>query len=451
MTMLMHSAEGQLLRPEERQDDPGREIRAGGVIAFLFFVLFLGWAALAPLDAGIYGQGIIAVSGNRQAVQHRDGGVVTAIHVKEGQKVRQGQVLVEMTAPDLRAAERALTGEYLTLLAQRARLIAEQSSSGRIAWPAEFAGLSRADRALADQAVRLQAAQFRARSSALGAQQSVLGQRSRQLAEQQNGYQQQRRSAAEQGRLISEELTGLRELEKKGFASQTRVRALERAQAELQGQEAAMAAETARAGEGIGESRMQSLSLRRTQLESIASDLKETQARLDEVLPKLISAREQLRRATVRAPATGQVVGLSVFTVGGVVAPGQMLMEIVPDNRSLVIQAHIAPGDADDLFVGQVAEVRFLSVHDKSLPLLTGRVTTVSADSLQDERTGQTYFKAEVVVAPAELDRVRKSIGNGQLRPGLPVEIVVATRKRTALQYLLEPLKGTLWRSFREN
>jgi HlyD family secretion protein len=431
-------------------DDPRADIRVGGAIGFLFFVVLLGWAAFVPLDAAVTAQGLVAVSGNRQAVQHREGGVVTAIHVREGQKVNAGAVLVEMAAPDLRANERALTSDYLSLLAQRARLLAERDGRGGFAPPAEFAALPIEDRELAQQAMRLQLAQLQARSASMSAQESVLGQRSRQLGEQQSGYAQQRDSFREQSRILEQELVGMRELEKKGFASTNRIRALERAQAELKGREAAMAAEIARASEGMGETRMQSLSMRRTTLEEVATELRDTQAKISEVLPKLIAVREQLQRARVRAPATGQVVGLTVFTVGGVVAPGQTLMEIVPDNRMLVIQAQVQPADADDVYQGQTAQVRFASVNDKSLPPLSGTVRTISADSFKDENTGLSFFRSEIVVEPSELQKVRGVLGHGQLRPGLPVDVVLTVRKRTALQYLLEPLTSNFWRSLRE-
>jgi HlyD family secretion protein len=431
-------------------DDPRRDIRTGGIIAFLFFVVLLGWAALAPLDAGVYAQGSIAVSGNRQAVQHRTGGTIGAILVREGQKVRAGETLIEMAAPDLKATERALTTEYFSLVAQRARLMAERMGSGGFAAPAEFADLSAEDRPIANQALALQRAQLQARSGSLSAQSSVLGQRARQLSEQQTGYAQQRISVREQQRITSDELNGLRELEKKGFASINRVRAMERALEDLRGREAALTAEIARAGEGKGETSMQTLSLRKTSLEEVAAELRDTQTRLSDILPKLVAAREQLQNATLKAPTSGQVVGLSVFTVGGVVGAGQTLMEIVPDTRKLVIQAQINPADADDVFQGQKAQLRFVSVADKRLPMLEGTVRTISADRLTDEKSGVSYFQAEIEVAPDELDKVRAVLGQGQLRPGLPVEAVLAARKRTALDYLLEPLAVHFWRSLRE-
>ena len=437
--------------PEAVAGEPDREIRLGVTIAILFFVVFLGWAAFMPLDAGVHASGTIAVAGNRQSVQHRDGGVITAIHVREGQHVRAGDVLIELSAPELKASERALTSDYLTLLAQRARLLAERSGQRDFAPPPEFASLSPADREIAVQVMQLQRSEMHARSGSISAQQSVLGQRAGQLVQQQSGYTQQRASLIEQQRLIAEELDGLKSIAAKGFASMNRVRELERAEAQLKGQQAAMESEYARAGEGIGETKMQSLSVTRERLEQIESDLKDTQSKLSETLPKLVATREQLQHSLVRAPATGQVVGLQVFTVGGVVAAGQKLMDIVPDGRELIIQAQLKPSDADDVYQGQKAQIRFVSVHNRTLPLFSGTVRTVSADSFTDEKTGRSYFRVEIVVPEAELNRVRSVLGNGELRPGLPVEAVLTVRKRTALQYLVEPLTGALWRSGHED
>jgi HlyD family type I secretion membrane fusion protein len=298
--------------------------------------------------------------------------------------------------------------------------------------------------------MQLQRAQLSARLNSMSAQQSVLGQRSNQLGEQQSGYSQQILSLREQQRLLSEEIGGLRKIQEKGFASENRIRALERALAELKGREAAMAAEIARAGEGKGETRMQSVSIQSSALEQVATELRDTQARLSDVLPKLIAVREQLQRARVRAPASGQVVGLSIFTVGGVVSPGQTLMEIVPDHRTLVIQAQVAPGAADDVYKGQTAQIRFVSVNDQTLPLLSGTVRTISADSFTDEKSGQSFFRAEIEVPPEQLSKVRGALGRGDLRPGLPVEVLLNVRKRTALQYALEPLTRNFWKSLRE-
>jgi HlyD family secretion protein len=431
-------------------DDPKRDIRIGAGIAILFFVVLLGWAALTPLDAAVRAPGVISVLGNRQSVQHPTGGVVTAIHVREGQDVRRGDVLIELSAPETLAAERALTSDYFMLLAQRARLLAEQAGQTSFAVPVEFAGVSGRDRQLAIAALAMQRGEMGARRAALSAQQSVLSQRERQLREQQSGYLAQRSSVIVQRNILATELSGLREVAEKGFASKNRVREMERADAQLEGQQAALSAEMARAGEGMGETRMQALSLSRDTLQQIATDLRDTESKLSEVLPKLVAAREQLERAQIRAPATGRVVGLTVFTVGGVVPPGQTLMDVVPNNKTLVIQAQVSPQDADDVYPGQVAQVRFESVRDRNLPLIPGTVRTISADRFTDEKTGHAYFRAEIEVQPDDLRRVQGLLGRGQLRPGLPVDAMLSVRKRSALQYMLDPLTSSFRHALHE-
>lgn len=438
--------------PPVLSDDPKRELRIGGIVAGAFFIGFLGWAAITPLDAGAYASGVIAVSGNRQAVQHRDGGLVSAIHVQEGQTVAKGQILVEISAGELRATERATAGEVYSLLAQRARLTAERTRAGAVATPVEFAKLTGDDLVLAQDALALQRLQFTARRQSLDAQRGVLAQRESQLAEQTTGYQRQLDSNAEQKRLIGEELDGLRKLASQGYAPMNKVRALERSEAALTGEEGAYRASIARSGEAIGETRMQLMTLDRRMMEEVTGQLRDIQVRLDELQPKLIALRDQLNRAVVRAPEGGKIVGLTTFTIGGVVAPGSTLMEIVPQDRALVIQANVAPNDADDLRIGQTTQVRFTSLHERDLPILKGKLTKLSADSFQDEQSGQRFFRAEVAVPPAEMDRIRKVRGpRTGLQAGLPVEVLVPLRKRTALDYLLEPLLQTVWRSGREH
>lgn len=437
--------------PKVPTDTATKEIRIGGIIAGAFFVLFLGWAALAPLDAGAYAPGKIVVSGNRQAVQHRDGGTVSALHVREGDMVQEGDILVEISAGEVRATERGLTGQVLALLAQRSRLVAERDGLASVATPREFNTLTGPDAVLAEEALSLQRQQFSARGGSRGTQIGVLNQRIQQLTEQINGLNRQLESNREQRRLIGEELDGMRSLADQGFAPVNRVRALERQAAGLDGEEGSLRAQIARANEAIGETRMQMLGVGAQTNEEVADLLRQVQVQLDELTPRLTAARDQLARAQVRAPATGQVVGLSIFTVGGVVQPGQTLMEIVPEEAALVIEAEVSPTDADDLRIGQETEVRFTAFRERDLPILHGELTALSADSFVEERTGRTFFRINVIVPPEELAKVQDVRGEDTgLRPGLPVEVVVPLRKRTALQYFLEPLTQSLWRSFRE-
>lgn len=432
-------------------DSPIREMRLGALIAGFFFIVLLGWAALTPLDAGAYAQGVVAVSGNRQAVQHRDGGLVTALEVEEGEQVVKGQPLLQISSTELLATERGLTGEVIALLAQRARLMAEQGGLTHVAAPHEFAALAPEDRKLAEDALRGQRMLFAARGSSIETQRSVLVQRIRQHDEQINGFSHQMDSNKEQQRLIADELEGLRALLPKGYVSINKVRGMERAEAALRGDYGAFQADVARSSEAIGEARLQMLSLDKQKLEEVAGQLRDTQIRLDELQPRLVAVREQLARSTVRAPASGRVVGLKIFTVGGVVAGGETLMEIVPQDRALVIEGKAAPTDADDLAPGMTTQIRFTALQERNLPILTGTISKVSADSFEDERTGQNYFSIELVVPSTELEKLKKVRSDGGIRAGLPVEIMITLRKRTALSYLIEPLTQSLWLAGREN
>ncbi|MGL6044697.1 MAG: biotin/lipoyl-binding protein, partial [Sandaracinobacteroides sp.] len=219
---------GSALPPAAISDDPAPERRLAWMVGGFFFIGVLGFAAVIPLDSGAYAPGLVAVSGNRQAVQHRDGGVVTRLNVTEGSRVAKGQPLVEISSTDIAAEERGLTREWLMLLAERARLQAERTGITRVAPPAEFAGLDSADTELAAEALAMQQALLEARRATVQQQKRVLNQQERQALERISGFQAQRGANAEQRRLIEDELTGMKELEAKGFASKNRIRALER-------------------------------------------------------------------------------------------------------------------------------------------------------------------------------------------------------------------------------
>jgi HlyD family secretion protein len=442
-----------LIIPQKPMDDePSREVRIGGIIAAVFFVGFLGWAAFARLDAAAYAGGQVSVSGHRQSVQHKEGGIVSALYVREGQQVRAGDVLVQLAGGEAAAQHEALAAQVMGLKAQRARLQAEQVGAGSITWPAEFATLSGVEREDAERAMKVQQTQFAARAGAVSAQKGVLRQRTAELAQQAEGFRRQIEAADVQQKLLGEELSGTKSLAEKGYAPMTRVRALERAQAQLGGQRGQYAAAVAQASESAGEARLQILQVERQFAEDIATQLRDIDFQLNTLSPKLEAARDELARTQVRAPASGAVVGLSVFTVGGVVAPGQKLMEIVPAKAPLVVEAQVSPNDADDLHIGQRVEVRFTAIRERGLPILTGKLTKLSADSFTEVKSGLRFYQAEVTVALAELDRIQAVNGpNFILRPGLPVQVLVPLRKRTALQYLFEPLTDALWRAGREH
>ncbi len=431
--------------------DPKRDIRTGLIIGAVFFIGLLGWASVARLDAAAIAPGRLVVSGQRQTVQHRDGGVVADIAVREGASVRQGQILIRLAGAEVRAQERALAGQTITLLAQRARLQAEASGRGRIVAPPEFAALTGEDRLDATRALQVQQGQLRTRAAVLSAQRGVIGQRTSQASSQGSGYSRQVVAVDEQLRLIEEELLALRGVAEKGFVSKTRVRALERQKAELEGQRGQFAATVAQTGSQQGETRLQILETQNNYYERIATELRDVETALADARPKWAAARDQLARIDIRAPATGTVVGLTVFTRGGVISPGQKLLDIVPDKTPLTVEARLSVEDADDVRSNQPAFVRFATLHEASLAPLNGVVTRVSADALSDERTGESFYTAEISVPLSELGKIDALRGADTLRAGIPVSIEIPLRKRTALAYAFEPLTGAFRRSFNEH
>nr|WP_314445866.1 HlyD family type I secretion periplasmic adaptor subunit [uncultured Sphingomonas sp.] len=434
-------------------DDPRFDIRLGYAIAFLFFVLLIGWAALTRLDAAAVAPGKLVIDGQRQTVQHRDGGVVGQIHVREGQKVAKGQVLLSLAAADVRAQERALSSQAITLLAQRARLQAEQLGSGTIVAPAEFAAMTAAeDRAEIARAMEVQKVQLRTRLAVVQAQRGAFAQRRSGAGNFGRGYSEQVSALDQQIRSLDQELDSLRGVAEEGFVSQSRIRALERARAELLGQRGQYSATVAQSRDQAGESRLQSLEAQSDYLARSASELRDVEAALNEVVPKLAAARDQLARTDIRSPVSGTVVGLQVFTPGGVIGGGQRLMDIVPDRAALHVEGRLAVNDGDDVRAGQTAFIRFDSLHERALPPLKGTVTRVSADSFTDEKTGESYFVAAVEVLPSELALLKEVRGSDfELRAGMPVSIEIPVRRRTALQYMLEPLTAAMRRAGREH
>ena len=435
-----------------RDDNPWREGRWGVAIIVLFFGVFGLWAAIAPLDSGVVANGEVKVAGNRMVVQHREGGMVSHIFVREGDHVDANAVLVELSTVELRAQERALAGQAIELEASRERLIAEGAHRDTVETPASWDSLPEEYRPLAESVLARQIDELHARRTAVSAETGIQTQRQSQLRARIQGYRDQLTAIDQQIVLVNEEARGLRTLEAEGFASATRVRAAERAAADLTGRRAELEGLIAQSTEGIGEARMQSLSIRDDRAEQIAQELRQTDTQLADVVPRLQAVRLQLEAARVRAPTAGVVVGLSVFNEGAVVAPGERILEIVPDEQDLIMQVQIRPLDADNVRVGQTTNVRLAAFEGRNIPYARGVVSRLSADRFEDAHTGAHYFVAEVRVSHEELDHLSQVVGRQlHLSPGLPIEVIIPLRKRTALQYLFEPLGRSMWRSFREN
>jgi len=441
------------LNPANVTDDDARpEIRRGVLALGAFIIIFIVGGAFTPMDAAVIGSGRVTVSGNRQAVQHRDGGIVSELAVREGQIVESGQVLLRVDTNELAAQERVLSRQTISARMLEARLLAQMSGKTTFPRPAWIADLPERDRADADSTYQSQQTEFQSGAGSLGAQLSVVTQRIAQTESQISGLNGQIIATRRQIEITREQLADIKTLYDKGLATLSRVRSLESSVAELEGRFATLWTDRERLNGQIEELSQQQGELRAGRADTNAELLRQVQTELLTLEPKLVATRAQIDRAEVRATASGRVVGLTIFTEGGVISPGQTLMEIVPDSAPRVIEAQIRPQDAESVRPGQKAQIRFNVAHARRAPRLFGTVTSVSADQFVDERTGVSYFKVQAELPPEEVAKLEAAVGEGaDIGPGVPADVVIPIRGRTALGYLVDPLRDALWRSFRED
>ncbi|MBC7667980.1 MAG: HlyD family type I secretion periplasmic adaptor subunit [Gemmatimonadaceae bacterium] len=422
-----------------------RDILLGGAAATLFFVGFVGWAASAPLDSAAHATGQVAVSGSRQQVQNLEGGEISALLVKEGDVVAAGQPLVELNAAEARAAERALAAQVIQHQAQISRIQAE--TLGR---PFEAlrlpASASPEDRALAAEAEIMARRELAARDRAYATEQAVLSRRVDQLHEQITGGRVQSAANERQQGLMGQELSGMRRLADQGYAPLTRVRALERAAAELEGANGVQRGEIARLGAGVGEIRLQMSQTSAERARLLAAETRQAQSELSSLIPQWEAAKQRLEASRIKAPVSGTVMGVTVHTVGGVVAAGQNLMEIVPVRPSLTMDVRVPARDVEGLSAGQAVEIKFPSLTNRRTPVLMGSLAVLSPDTLVDEKTGATFYTARAVVSEVELLKLNRGEASPvRLRPGMPVEVLIRKRKKSLLGFWFEPLMSSLW------
>jgi HlyD family secretion protein/epimerase transport system membrane fusion protein len=420
-------------------------IRSGGIVIGVFVVGFFVWASVFKLAGGVSAPGIISVENNRKTVQHLDGGIVRRILVREGQTVKAGDVLIEMDDNNPRAQVEVLRSDYDNLIAQRARLEAEIDGASRIDFPAEL--LARRNDPVVARMIRDQTTLFNASLGVYRAQTGVLNQRVAQLQNRIAGYEAQATAVNRQSALIGDELTGVQSLYDRGFAPKSRMLALERNAAELTGARGARMADIAGAQEAVGENRIQMNQLAQTRAAQAGEQLRDTQGRLAELTPRLRATEAVLARTIVRAPVSGKVLGLTQFTEGGVAAPGQKLMDVVPTGAPLVIQTRVRPDHIDEVHEGMEAEVTLAAFKSREVSPIKGRVTRISADVLADEQ-GVTFYTATLVASPEELGKLPPGV---KLAAGMPVMATIVTGERTVMSYLLSPFKIIARDALREN
>jgi HlyD family type I secretion membrane fusion protein len=416
----------------------------GWLILIGFFGLFGTWAAFAPLNGAIMAPGEVKVSGNRKAIQHLEGGIVSTLKVREGDTVSAGDALVELDDTQARTEHEVLAKLEMALAMTQARLQTEQEGSPTFAMPARFA--ASASDPQVTETWRGQAAQFEARLHESQTQAQLIKQRIGQLNSQIRGAQAQLASYRAQRTSMAKELATLKPLMEQGIVTRARLLQLERAIATTDGQIGEADNTAARFEQGISEQHQLDAQGRNQRATAISQELRDVQMRLAEALPKLGNARAVLERAVLRAPYAGRVVGLSVFGTGAVIGRGEKVMDIVPDTGALIVEARIPIEDINETRTQAAAEVRLTGTKQQTTPPLHGVIEQISADRLTDARTGAPYYAAIVRINQAEL----ASNPEIKLHPGMGATVTVPTHERTALQYLLSPLWSSFHGAFRE-
>ena len=422
-----------------------RPMRVGGAVIGVFVVGLGLWASFAKLSTGISAQAEVRADTQRKTLRHRETGTVKQILVKEGERVRVGQPLLLFNDVEAQAAVDVFQNQADVLSAQLARYSAEATGRSALVFPAELT-LRTTNPAVATL-IQDQQFLFSSRLQLFQSQAAVLGQRVEQQQTQVQGQQVQVDSLDEQQRLIEEELAGYRKLNEQGFAPKTLILRYERTLAEMAGRRGQLLSEIARLRQQIGETRLQLASLRNERESQAAEGLRDSQSKLSDVLPRLATARQTLEATVVRAPAEGYVFNLTQFTVGGVVGAGEVMMDVVPSATPLSVTAMIKPEDVDEVHVGMPARVKLTGLNQRFNDSLDGAVSVVSADRINNEKSGVSAYRVDVTIPVTEL----KKLNNGvHLTPGMPAMVLLTTGERSIMGFLISPITDTLHDAFRE-
>ena len=435
---------------DTRHDDLGAELptsdqairRIGYVILFVTFGLFGSWATFAPLDSAALAPGVVTVKSYRKTVQHLEGGIVRALHVRDGDQVAAGQLLIELDDTQAAAELEMVRSQLIAARALEARLLAERDDRDAVA----FAEGEPADRRVRE-AQDGEAQIFRARRSSRLGEVAVLNKRIVQLEEQVRGFHAVIAGKQELSKSYGEEVGDLRALLSEGFVDKQRLREQERSLAQLRAEIADLHSSIARARLQIGETQLQILQLNKEFAAEVADQLATAQTKVFDLRERLAATEDRARRTRIRAPEAGMVLGLQVHTVGGVVSPGTPLLDIVPASEELIVEVQISPIDIDRVAPGKLADIRFSAFNHATTPVIEGRLSQVSADRLVNPETGVPYYLGRVELSA----KGRADLGTLLLVPGMPAEVLLNTGERTLLSYLVQPASNAFARSLIED
>ena len=411
-------------------------------IVFAFFGVFGVWAALAPLESGAVAQGQVQVAGSQRVVQHLEGGIIREILVREGDRVKAGQPLVVLDPTRAQTQFDRINQQYQAALGREARLLAERQGAKTIDFPPEL--VRAAGQPGVAEILEGERRLFDGRRASVESQLQLLDRRIAKGREEIAALKAQHRSDRRQLAIINEEIVGVRELYEKGLERKPRLLALQRSEAELEGSIDNREALMARASQGIAETEFQKAGLVESTIADVETELRAAQAEFQDLRQQLTAAQDALSRTTITAPETGRVYGLRFHTHGGVVAPGDPILNLVPDNEEMIVKVQLDPNDIDTVQEGALATVRLTSFNQRTFKPIDGTVTHISPDVVQPEQ-GAPYYEARIELDPGMMRRF-----GVELVPGMPAMAIISTGEQTMLDYLIAPIARSLDTALRE-
>jgi epimerase transport system membrane fusion protein len=429
----------------DHAERPWPLIRAG-ITATLLLVGAVGtWVWLAPISGAVMGPAVVKVDMNRKTVQHQEGGLVSEILVRDGTQVKAGQTLIVLKDVRVDAGNEAVRTQLDAELAKAARLTAEITNS-KIVFPQEL--LKRGSDPRVAELLKHESTLFHVRREALVNQINLLQSQAREARDEIKARSRQLKADDEAINLQREELAANSSLADKGFVSKTRLLTLQREVAQYQSRRAEGAAELARAQQKVSDLELRAETLRSTFAQEGSNELRQSTASIFELRERLRPAQDAEKRQRITAPIAGVVVDLKVTSIGAVIAPREPLLDIVPENADLLVEARVRPEDVTFVHLDAHADVRLTGLRRRLTPTVNGTVTYISADRLVDkERNNTPYYAVHVRVSPEALEKA----GNLQLQAGMPAEVFIQTTARNALEYLVDPIVAFLQRSLREH
>lgn len=433
---------------EQLAEQARRSIRRHVVVGLsVVFVLVCGvggWASTTELAGALIAPGSVVVDSNVKKVQHPSGGVVGELRVRDGDRVKAGDVVVRLDETVTRANLAIVTKGLDELTARKARLIAERDGADQITFPPEL--LKRQNDPDTGSAIASEKKLFDLRRNARNGQRAQLRQRVVQLSEEAAGLAAQQAAKSREITLIERELVGVRDLFQKNLIQINRLTQLEREATRIDGERGQITAAIAQSRGKQAEVELQILQIDSDLSSEVAKEMRDIDAKLGEYVERKVTAEDQLKRIDIRSPQDGTVFQSNVHTVGGVITAGDAIMLIVPEADRLTVEAKVNPQDIDQLQLGQPTLLRFTTFNQRTTPEIWGTVSRISADISTDQRTGMSYYTVRIALPHEEIAR----LGDVRLVPGMPVETFVQTGQRTVMSYLVKPLYDQITRAFRE-